>query len=388
MWSRKIQLFVSLIAVTFLLGACSKTDVAAERVARAAKGVGDIVVGVSWPFSTEKGTLWEGISLAQDELNSTGGVLGRQLVLIKEDDQLSVDKAKVIAEKFSSNPDMVAVIGTLNSYIAIPVAPIYERAGMVFLSQGSSVSKLTSQGYKNVFRMIPGNRDVGEMLADYAKSKKYKHVLIYCVKNDYGLDLANAFEQRASVIGVEVSDRVSYQANAKDYKSVMQHWKDFYSFDAIFLAGSLPEGAEIIRTAREVGIDVPIFAGDGLDSLNLIKLGGQVVEGTEVTSFFHPNAPTSAVREFNEKFFKRYNKLPDTSAALGYDAVRLLAHAMTRAKTTVPQKVAMELHNLRRWPGVTGEHGFDDAGNVLNKLISMQVVKKGKFEYSTIDMDH
>jgi len=154
------------------------------------------------------------------------------------------------------------------------------------------------------------------------------------------------------------------------------------------LAGSLPEGAQIIRAAREVGIEVPIFAGDGLDSLDLIKLGGQAVESTEVTSFFHPNAPAPAVREFNEKFFKRYNKFPDTSAALGYDAVRLLAHAMTRAKTTVPKKVAMELHNLRGWPGVTGEHGFDDAGNVLNKIIIMQVVRNGKFEYSTIDLKH
>jgi branched-chain amino acid transport system substrate-binding protein len=391
MGSRKIQSFVSLMAAIFLFAACSAAsaaDVAAERAARAAKGVGDIVVGVSWPFSMEKATLWEGVSLAQDELNGAGGVLGRKLVLVKEDDKKSVDTGKMIAEKFSSNPDMVAVIGTLNSNIAIETAPVYERAGMVFLSQGSSLSKLTNQGYKNVFRMIPGNRDVGEKLANYAKLKKYKHVLIYYVKNEYGIDLANAFEQGAAAVGVEVTDRVSYQKEGGNYKSAMQHWKDFYSFDAIFLAGSLPESADIIRAAREVGIKAPIFAADGLDSEELIRLGGQFAKDTEITSFFNPSASTPAVSAFRDKFFKRYTKSPDTSAALGYDAVMLLAHAMTRAKTTAPKKVAMELHNLRGWPGVTRTHGFDDAGNALDKLILMQVVKNGKFEYSTIDLGH
>jgi branched-chain amino acid transport system substrate-binding protein len=236
--------------------------------------------------------------------------------------------------------------------------------------------------------MIPGNRDVGEKLANYAKLKNYKHVLIYYVKNEYGLDLANAFEQGATAIGVEVTDRVSYQKGAGNYKSAMQHWKDFYSFNAIFLVASLPEGADIIRAAREAGIKVPIFAADGLDSQELIQRGGQDVEGTEVTSFFNPNVTTPAVNDFKDKFVKRYNKLPDTSAALGYDAVRLLAHAMTRAKTTAPKKVAMALHNLRGWSGVTRTHGFDDAGNALDKLIVMQVVKNGKFEYSTIDLGH
>ena len=384
MWSKIFRAFLAALTSMVLLAACSDTDIAAQRAARAAKATGDIVVGVSWPFSTAKGRLWEGVAMAQEEINAAGGVLGRKLVFVKEDDQLSVTKGTVIAHKFAENLDMVAVIGTLNSYIAIPTAPVYEFAGMVMLTQGSSVVRLTNQGYKKVFRMIPSNRNVGEMLAEYSKSKKYKHVLVYYVKNEYGQDLANAFERRATEIGVEVTDRVSYLAGAGDYKLAMQHWKDFYNFDAIFLAGSLPEGAQIISAAREIGIKVPIFAADGLDSPDLMALGGDAVEGVEVTAFFHPNTPTPEVSAFNDKFFQRYKKLPDTSAALGYDAVNLLAHAMTKAKTTVPADIAAELHKLKGWSGVTGEHGFDEAGNVMNKPIVMQVVKKGQFEYSTI----
>ena len=384
MWSKIFRAFLAALASMVLLAACSDTDIAAQRAARAAKATGDIVVGVSWPFSTAKGRLWEGVAMAQEEINAAGGVLGRKLVFVKEDDQLSVTKGTVIAHKFAENLDMVAVIGTLNSYIAIPTAPVYEFAGMVMLTQGSSVVRLTNQGYKKVFRMIPSNRNVGEMLAEYARSKKYKHVMVYYVKNEYGQDLANAFERRAAEIGVEVADRVSYLAGAGDYKLAMQHWKDFYNFDAIFLAGSLPEGAQIIRAAREIGIKVPIFAADGLDSPDLMALGGDAVEGVEVTAFFHPDTPTPAVSAFNDKFFQRYKKLPDTSAALGYDAVNLLAHAMTKAETTVPADIAAELRKLKGWSGVTGEHEFDGAGNVMNKPIVMQVVKKGQFDYSTI----
>jgi branched-chain amino acid transport system substrate-binding protein len=382
MCSKNISLLFMGVLTALLLMACSDTDLAAQRATRAAKATGDVVVGVAWPFSTAKGRLWEGVAMAQDEINASGGVLGRKLVLIKEDDQLSVTKGTVIAHKFAANLDMVAVIGTLNSYIAVSTAPVYEFADMVMLTQGSSVVRLTTQGYKKVFRMIPSNRHVGEMLADYAKTKKYKQVLVYYVKNEYGLDLANAFEQRASLIGVEVVDRVSYLAGAGDYKLAMQHWKDFYKFDAIFLGGSLPEGAQIIKAAREIGIKVPIFAGDGLDSPDLIRLGGDAVEGVEVTSFFHPNSPTPAVHVFNEKFFKRYDKLPDTSAALGYDAVMLLVQAMVNGKSTVPADIAAELRKLKGWQGVTGEHGFDHAGNVLGKPVVMQVVKNGQFEFS------
>lgn len=380
----KLASFIAAIAVLAVLAACGEVDVAAERAERARQGTGDVVIGVAWPFATAKGTLAEGIALAQEEVNAAGGVLGRKLVVVKEDDALSVTKGIAIAHEFANNPEVVAVIGTLNSYISVSTAPVYEFARLLFLSQGSSANRLTNQGYDYFFRMIPSNRDVGEMLARHAGLRNYRRVLIYYVKNEYGLDLANAFEQRAGEFGVEVVDRVSYLAGAADYKLAMQHWRDFYTFDAIFIAGSLPEGAQIIRAAREIGIEVPIFGGDGLDSLDLIRLGGEAVEGTEVISFFHPDEPQGMVAEFNAKFRARFdNRTPDTSAALGYDAIKLLADTMNRAGTTEPARVAEALRTTTGWRGVTGEHNFDQAGNVKGKPIVIQVVKDGKFEYAT-----
>lgn len=383
MTGKLVSIAVAVFALAWLTG-CEPADPGMQRAEKARQATGDVIIGAAWPFATAKGTLWDGIQLAQEEINAAGGVLGRRLEVVKKDDALSVTKGMIIAHEFANNVDMVAVIGTLNSYISVSTAPIYESADLLFLSQGSSANRLTEQGYEYFFRMIPSNRDVGEMLAMHAGLRDYQRVMIYYVKNEYGLDLANAFEKGAGAHGVEVVDRTSYLAGAGDYRLAMQHWRDFYDFDAIFIAGSLPEAAQIIVAAREVGIDVPIFGGDGLDSDELIRLGKDAVEGTEVVSFFHPDDPEPAVAAFNERFRARYDgRSPDTSAALGYDAVRLLAETMHRAGTTEPARVAQALREPVGWRGVTGMHTFDSAGNVLGKHVVIQVVKDGKFEFVT-----
>lgn len=377
---------VLMLPAAAMLGAagCADTNLGEERARRAAKAKGDIVIGVPWPYGSPKGTYWSGVEMAWDEVNGAGGVLGRKLSLIKRDDKLSVTLGTNIAYEFCNDLDMVAVLGTLNSYIAVATAPVYENAGLLFMTPGASVSRLTTQGYKYVFRMIPGNRHVGELLADHARAKGYKRVLIYYVKNEYGLDLANAFEQRAYANGLEVGDRASYMAAAGDYRLAMQHWRDFYRFDAIFLAASLPEGAEIIQAIREVGIKQPVFGADGLDANDLIRLGGAAVEGTETTAFFHPSTPLDHVQKFKAAFEKRYQRLPDTPAAVGYDAVHLMADAIKRAGSTVPAKIGDALRKGTGWRGVTGMHRFDDKGDVRDKDVVIQVVRNGRFEYQAI----
>lgn len=372
---------LALPAALLGLPGCGQRSPAAERAARAKEATGDIVVGVSWPLASAKGTYWNGVELARDQVNGAGGVLQRGLMLIPRDDKHSVTRGTVVAHEFANNLDMVAVLGTLNSYIAVATAPVYEDAGLVLLTQGSSVERLTTQGYKRIFRQIPSNGRVGELLAEHAAARKYRRVLVYYVKNEYGLDLANAFEQRAGEVGIEVADRVSYLAGASDFRLAMQHWKDFYNFDAIFVAASLPDGASIIEAIRQVGIRQPVFGADGLDSPDLARLGGAAVEGTEVTAFFHPNAPLPQVQAFRARYEQRFGKAPDSSAALGYDAVLLLADAIRRAKSTVPDEIAQALRDTRGWRGVTGLHNFDRRGNVTDKEIVMQVVRGGKFEY-------
>ena len=186
------------VALTLLLAACSfSDDPSKERAKRAASAEGDIVIGAVWPWSGAKGSLWQGIELAVEEVNARGGVLKRKLRIVKEDDESSLAKGRLIAQQFAENPDMVAVIGHLNSYIALPASTIYQSAGLLYLTPGAHSYQINDQGYGLVFRALPSNRSVGIQVAEFMAAKGYRRVAIYYVKDKSSQDMANYFEQRA-----------------------------------------------------------------------------------------------------------------------------------------------------------------------------------------------
>jgi branched-chain amino acid transport system substrate-binding protein len=363
-----------------LLTACENRSLAQERSYQLAQSKGDVVIAVAWPLQSGKKTLVDGIDLAVDEINQRGGILGgRQLRIVKKDDESSLTKGRLVAQEIVNNLEVAAVIGHLNTYIAAPAASIYEQAGLLMVTPGASGQKITETGSKLVFRSLPGNRDQGRQIADYAVAQGYRSVALYYIKNDYGVDLANYFEQRANEVGISIADRRSYNMGGDNYAAILADWASFLKFDAIFLVGSLPESAQIVREARNAGIKRPIFGGAGLDSPLLITAGGSFVEGTVVFSLFNKDDPRTAVADFNVRFKDKFGKLPDSTAAQGYDTLNLLAQAMTRAQSVQPMQVANALRNTKGWLGVTGQHTFDEKGDLVAKPLSKMIVKNGRF---------
>lgn len=384
-WCSKVALLrilgVALSCLTLLpLSGCDKPSLAQQRAQYLAQSKGDVVIGVAWPMKSSKASLLDGLQLALDEVNQKGGVAGgRKLKLMVRDDEASLTKGRLMAQEIANNHEVAAVIGHLNSYITEPASQIYEQAGIVMITPGASGQRITENGRKLIFRSLPGNREQGKQIAEYALAQGYKNIALYYIKNDYGIDLANFFEQKANEIGLTIVDRRSYTMGGDNYVNVLGDWASFLKFDAICLIGSLPESAQIIREAREAGISAPIFGGAGLDSMQLIKLGGKMVEGTSVFSLFNVDDQREEVKQFRQQYQKKFNKLPDSSAAQGYDALHLLAQAMNQAKTVEPSKVATALRNIRNWQGVTGTHSFDQKGDMVDKRLFHVVVKDGKF---------
>ncbi len=112
----------------------------------------------------------------------------------------------------------------------------------------------------------------------------------------------------------------------------------------------------------------------------LIQAGGAATEGTVVPVPFHPSESRPEVRRFVAAFQQRYERLPDAGAALGYDAVNLLAHAFREAGTAAPDSVARVLHGVQDWPGLTGSLTFDEKGDLVNRKLIWTVVRNGVFE--------
>ncbi len=228
---------------------------------------------------------------------------------------------------------------------------------------------------------MPSDTDIGAQMADYAYSKGYKRIAIYYLKDEYGVGMSSAFENRALQQGITIVDRVCYENNysRKHFEDDLKQWKKFYEFDAIFLAGLLPRAATFITVARDMGIGVPIIAEESMNREELIKIAGPAANGTLVLTVFDVNDPDPMVRKFRDEYYNAFKSMPDGRAAQGYDAMKLLAFAMKKAKSTVPEKVAGVLHHTRQWKGVTGLHTFDRKGDVVNKKLLKAIVRDGQF---------
>lgn len=369
-----------------LLAACGGSGTPAEERARkAAENEGDVVVAVVWPWEARKEIRFgEGLDLAVEEINARGGINGRTLRLLREDDRGSVNEGRLVAQRLAENTDVVAVIGHLHSYVTVPAAAIYDLSGLVMLSPASTDAELTSKGYERVFRGIFTDRDTGRQMADYAASQGFRRIGIYYVRNDYGRALANAFEERASGAGLSIAARASYDDSQapteRSFANTLEEWTQM-ELDAIFVAGQVPHAGHLVREIRRHGIQVPILGGDAMSSPALVQIGGEAAEGTVVISPFHATEPRPEVQRFTAAFAKRFSTDPDPGSALGYDAIRILAHAMERAGSADPEKVAPALRGLRDWGGVTGSFTFDSRGDLKERRLVKLVVRNGEFEY-------
>jgi branched-chain amino acid transport system substrate-binding protein len=372
------------LPVLLASASCTRGD-RREGSGGAAGETRDAVIAVAWPWELRKEIrLEDGLQMAVDEINAAGGVGGRRLRIAKYDDHESIDSGRVVAQKITHDPDVVAVIGHLQSYVTVQTADVYNQAGLVLLAPTATDPELTGRGYPRVFRATFNDRVVGRNLADFAAKRKVKTVAIYYIRDNYGKNVANAFEARAVQVGVRVVARESYdpseKANEGTFDRVVGEWKQL-DVDAIILAGEVPSAAIFVSQARRHGIKVPIFGGDAMSSPALMAVAGAAADGVIVASFFHPDDPRPEVARFKEAFSKRFGAAPDAGAALGYDCVQLLGQAIRQAGSARPEEIARAMHAMPPWKGVTATFQFDEHGDVVARPIVMSVVRGEKFEY-------
>jgi branched-chain amino acid transport system substrate-binding protein len=357
-----------------------------QRARHIQKMKGDIVIGVVAPREQFYLPLLNGIELAVREINASGGILGRKIQTISENDEDNVAKALDIASSFGANPSISAVIGHAASYISVSTSVIYEYFGIVMMSPSSSTPALTKRGLKHVFRVIPSDEETGNCMAEFCMKQGYRKIMIYHVNNNYGIGLANSFQTSAWRLGIQVLDRRWYPDSSSDvgvFVSDLKYWKTIFSFDAIFLAGTTPEAGLIIAEARKLGMDMPIIGGDGLDDDSLVTTIGDSAKDVFASSIFDPESTNEISRSFVEKFTKEYQQAPTDIAAEGYDAVMVLAEAVRQGNSAVPARIVEALHSMTNYPGVTGPNTFNEKGDMIGKPIIIMALRNGQFKRVT-----
>ncbi len=325
----------------------------------------------------------EGIELAADEINNAGGVLGRKIVIINEDDQSKPEEAVTAVQKLINQDKVVALLGEVASSRSIAAAPVAQRARIPMVSPASTNPKVTQLG-NYIFRTCFIDPFQGSAMANFAmKNLKLKRfAVLYDVKNDYSLGLREFFTQAVQKAGCEVVADESYGEGDVDFRAQLTKIKNT-SPEAIYVPGYYAEVALICRQARELGITVPLMGGDGWDSDKTAEIGGDAVNGNYFTNHYSEQEDRPAVKKFVETYRRKYaGKTPDAMAILGYDAMRILADAITRAGGTQGRLVRDALAATHDFPAASGTITIDENRNARKSIVVLKIEDR-KFKFVT-----
>ncbi len=375
---------LAVLGAALTLCGCSKESDSGTGTGSAVSG-GDIIkVGEFASLTGKEATFGQmshhGTQLTIEEVNAAGGVLGKKIRLIYEDDQSKAGEPATVVKKLISRDRVIAVLGEVASSRSMEAAPICQQNKIPMISPSSTNVKLTEMG-DYIFRVCFTDEFQGKLLANFAKRtlKAMKIAVMTDVKSDYSVGLSGYFKSSFTASGGAIVAEQTYNGGDKDFKGQLTAIKAT-SPDAIIVTGYYTDVGLIVKQAKQLGITVPLFGGDGWESSKLIEIGGADVEGTYFSTHFSPEEKSPAGENFVKKFQAKYHEVPDAMAALGYDSAMVLFEAIKRAGTTEGPKLRDAIAATKDHPGITGTIMLDEHRNAPKAAVIL-TVKDGKFKF-------
>jgi branched-chain amino acid transport system substrate-binding protein len=322
-----------------------------------------------------------GTKLAVEQINAAGGVLGKKLDLITEDDQSKDGESATAVKKLISSDRVVAILGEVASTRSLEAAPICQEYKVPQISPSSTNPKVTQIG-DYIFRVCFIDPFQGTVMANFAiNTLKVKRVaLMTDVGSTYSVGLAEYFKKAFTASGEIIAEQ-KFTKDDKDFRAQLTAIKALNP-DAIFVPGYYGQVTLIALQARELGITVPLFGGDGWEAPELIQGPGaaQALDGCYFSTHFSPDQDTPKVKQFVADYQKEFGEVPDAMAALGYDSVLALVDSIKRANSTDGPKLRDAIASLKDLDGVTGKTTLD-ANRDAQKPAVIIGIKDGKFVY-------
>jgi len=249
------------------------------------------------------------------------------------------------------------------------------------ISPASTNPKATETG-DYIFRVCFIDPFQGTVMANFAtKTLKAKKVAVFTdVKSDYSKGLAKFFKEGFTKAGGSITGELDFNGGDKDFKAQLTAIKSAAP-DAVFVPGYYTDVALICIQAKQLGLNVPLFGGDGWESETLLNIGKEAVEGHYFSTHYAADAASPKVTAFVAAYKKRYNgKVPDAMAALGYDSAMFLADGIKRAGSTEGDKIRAALAATKDFDAVTGKMMINEKRDAVKSAVILQV-KGGAFKY-------
>ena len=384
---RRTLIAIGLIAALLMATGC------ARRGGNCPDPGGTIKVGVYGDLSGQTSSFGQstknGTQMAADELNAAGGINGRQIQLVTEDDQGEPGKAATVVGKLVNQDQVRALIGEVASSNSIAAAPTAQEAKVPMISPSSTNPRVTQIG-DYIFRVCFIDPFQGEVMAKFAANtlKAKRAAILFDSNSDYSKGLIQFFKQSFTKLGGEIVAEQAYAQRDRDFTGQLTQIRSANP-DVIYVPGYYQEVGVIAKQTRQLGIKAPLLGGDGWDSPQLWDLGGDALNGDYISNHYSVDDPSPVIQDFVKRYKAKFGgTAPDSLAALAYDAMMVLADSIKRAGGTDCTKLRDAIAQTTNFKGITGIISINSDRNAVKPAVVLQL-QDHKFVYKeTIQPDN
>lgn len=322
------------------------------------------------------------LALLASDLNNQGGLLGRKVELLLEDDGGKPETALPVG-KTLIRKNVVAVIGSFSSSVTESLQGVFDEAKIIHVAYGSSAVSLTGKGLRYFFRTCPQDRDQAKAIIGLIRKKNVKKIALIHDNSLYGKELAEQVRDGLQDWMIDIVSYVSVRPGQLDYRSDLEKMKA-NGAEMIFFAGYYPEAARLLAGREQMKWNAPFLGSDAVNNPGLVKLAGK--KAVEGFNFLSPPIPSDLDSPRSKQFLQHYREAYGENpvsihALLAGNAFIALTDSIGRLQTTDPEKISAYLHVKYFNPaGLTGPLYFDFKGDVVNNLFEIyRVDNEGRF---------
>jgi branched-chain amino acid transport system substrate-binding protein len=316
-----------------------------------------------------------GVLMAADQINQAGGISGRRIDVVINDDKGSPEEAARLTAQLIDKDKVVAIVAGGTSGNSRAAAPRAQSSQVPLISPSATDPAVTLVG-DYIFRACFVDEFQGEVMATFAVNtlKATKAAILFDFNSPYGRGLTNFFEASFKRHGGQIVSEQSYMQGDGDFKGQLSSIRAAEP-DVIYIPGYYGDVTLIAKQARQLGLTQTLLGGDGWDAPELWQLGGDALNGSFISTHYSVDDPSPAIRSFVDEYMRRYGNLaPDAHAALAYDAARILFDAITRAGTTDGPKLRDALAQTKDFNGVTGTISMDAHRNAVKPAVVLKLM--------------
>ncbi len=325
-----------------------------------------------------------GSLLAIDEINAAGGVLGRQIEAVSHDTRYDMALTAQVAQQFVEQDGVAAVVGFSDSDSVLAAGPIIQAAGVPFITAGATSPLLPEQVGDLFFMACFGDNVQAAAAAEYAyKNFGDTAYLLTDEGVEYTTLLAEYFKSRFEQLGGTIVLEDTYADDATDFSSQITKLRALSDQPSFYFISAMPYNVgPVVLQMRQAGLDGPIVGGDGYDTPDIVSVAGDSANNVYFTThaLMDPDLGTDGIKAFITNYTAAYGHAPENAfAALGYDAVKLLADAIDRAGSTDATAIQQALLATKDFPGITGSITFANGSHIPQKGVTIIEIKDQKF---------